>query len=263
MKKLIIFILGMSLFVMGCNKKELALPSPAVIKLTLQGYSLGDTLEALKGKEVIATLRANSSFSTIALITINDDQQKIDVRKKGATDILGSFEVGRTPFSQTKRIFFDGKTVQDKMEVTPVTNPANTGFRIKFQTDFPYFYGGAVDFIVWQQSVDMNTYEYTFTKMQEIKNVGSAFSGFIELPGLVSTDQIWNTYVFKVFKTGTTELPYTDEADVSGIQVPEYNFGIMDNMKAGESKLFLVRPYYTGNAVGESYEVEDISYFFR
>lgn len=149
------------------------------------------------------------------------------------------------------------------MEVTPVTNPQNAGFRIQFKTNFPYFYGGPVDFVFWEQDVDENTYEFTFKQVGELKNVDNAFSAFVELPELINTELVTKSYVFKVFKAGTTDLPYTEEADLSNLSSIEYNFGIIGNMKAGESRLLIVRPYYTDKTVGDSYEVEDIAYFFR
>lgn len=261
--RLFIYLLAITSFITACSKKELAMPSTAVVKVTLAGYSFGDTLEAVRGNVVIATLRANSGFSEIALIAVNGDKEQIGIRKKGTTAILSTFDVNRAPFEQQKRIFFDGKKIDDKIELTPVTNPKNVGFRIQFKTDFPYFYGGPVDFVFWEQDVDESTYEYTFKKITELKNVDNAFSDFVELPELINTSQVTKSYVFKVFKAGTEELPYTEEADLSNISSIEYNFGIINNMKAGESKLFIVRPYYTDKMVGDSYEVEDIANFFH
>lgn len=261
--RLFIYILTITSFITACGKKELAMPSTTAVKVTLAGYSFDDTLEAVKGNVVIATLRANSGFSQIVLVAVNNDKEQISLRKKGTTEILSTFDVNRTPFEQKKRIFFDGKTINDKIELTPVSNPGNVGFRIQFKTDFPYFYGGPVDFIIWEQHVDESTYEYTFEKVKEIKNVGNAFSDFVELPKLINTDLVTKTYVFKVFKAGTEELPYTEGADLSNISSMEYNFGIIENMKAGDSKLLIVRPYYTDRMVGDSYEVEDIASFLH
>ncbi|MEZ2444612.1 hypothetical protein AB6805_22960 [Chitinophaga sp. RCC_12] len=262
--RLLIYILAITLFTTACNKKELAIPPTAVVKMTFQGYSFDDTLEVVKNNEVLATLRANSSFSVIALIAVKNDKEEVGLRKKGTTAILSTFEVNRVPFEQQKKIFFDGKTVNDKMELTPVSNPANVGFRLLFKTDFPYFYGGPVDFVIWEQTVDNNTYEYTNKKITEVKNVGNAFGDFVELPRLISTDQVSKNYIFRVYKAGTTELPYKEGVDLSAIPDFEFYYGIIDAAKAGQSALLMVGPYYYSDTMlGEGFRVEDIAYFFR
>jgi hypothetical protein len=262
--KLFICIFSISLLTTSCNKKEPALPAPSVIKLTLQGYSVGDTLEAVKGNEVIATLRANAGFSAISLVAINGDKEEIGLRKKGTTAILKTLEVTRSPFTQQKRIYFDGKTIDDKIDLTPVTNPENMGFRIQFKTDFPYFYGGPVDFIFFEQTYNMETWEISIKEIKSLKNIDpGTFSAFIELPDLHSTDMIMKSYAYKVFKAGTTELPYTAEANLSNIEDMENNYGMIENFKTGESRLLIVSPYYTGKDVSPGYQTEDIAYFFR
>lgn len=261
--RLLIYTFLIALVATACNKKELAMPTASVVKMTFRGYSFDDTLEVVKGNEVLATLRANSSFEAITLIAVNNDKAQVGLRKKGTTEIISTIDVNRVPFNQEKKIFFDGKTVNDKMELTPVSNPANIGFRICFKTDFPYFYGGLVDFIIFEQSVDNNTYEFTNKEVTTVKNVGSAFSDFVELPRLISTDQVTKSYIFKVYKAGTRELPYKEGVDLSAIPDFEFYYGNIDG-KAGESALLKVSPYYYSDTqLGESFAVEDIAYFFR
>lgn len=261
--RLIIYTFFLAVVVTACNKKELAMPTPSVVKMTFRGYSFDDTLEVVKGNELLATLRANSSFEAIALIAVNNDKEQVGLRKKGTTEIISMIDVNKVPFQQRTKIFFDGKTVNDKMELTPVSNPANIGFRICFKTDFPYFYGGPVDFIIWERAMDNFTYEYTDKEITTVKNVGSAFSEFVELPHLSSTDQVTNSYVFRVYKAGTRELPYKEGVDLSAIPDLEFYYGNIDG-KAGESALLKVSPYYYSDTqLSESFAVEDIAYFFR
>lgn len=104
-RRSLIYMLTIVSFITACNKKELAVPSPSVVKMTFEGYAFNDTLEVMKGNEKLATLRANSGFSEIALIAINNDKEQIGVRKKGTTEILSTFEVPGRPSSNRKRYF--------------------------------------------------------------------------------------------------------------------------------------------------------------
>jgi hypothetical protein len=239
------------------------MPAPAVIKLTLKGYSQGDTLEALNNDVVIATMRADMSFETISVMAINGEKEQVALRKKGTKEILSTFEVGRQPFMQTKKIFFDGKKIDDKIELTPVTNPANMGFRMMFKTNYAHFYGGPVDIIIYEQEVNQVTFEFGFKEIKTCKDISDSFSSFIELPALISTDEIVRSYVYKVFKAGTKELPYTAAADLSYLSDPEYNYGYIEDFKAGDSRLLIIGPYYTDNFLFDSYQVDNIAVFFK
>jgi hypothetical protein len=259
-----VYILTITLLLTACNKKEPAMPTPSVVKMTFRGYSFYDTLEVVKGKELLATLRANSSFEVIALIAINNDKEQLGLRKKGTTEIISTIDVNRTPFQQNKKIFFDGKTVSDKVEVTPVSNPENIGFRLWFTTDFPYFYGGPVDFAISKLTYDNITYDFSFTPVKTIKNVGNTFSEFIELPLLTSTEQETSLYTVRVFKAGTTELPYKEGVDLSALPEPQFYYCSIDGLKAGQSALFKLSPFYSGEKyLRESFVLEDIASPFR
>lgn len=258
-----LYILTIASFITACNKKEPAILPTSVIKMIFKGYSFNDTLEVVQHNVVLATLRANSSFEAMSLIAIKNANEEIGLRKKGTSEIISTITVPPTPFMQTKKIFFDGKTVQDKIEVTPVKQPGNIGFRIWFKTDFPYFYGGPVDFVISKLSYDNSTYDFSFTPVTTIKNVGDTFSEFIELPRLTSTEQETNQYVLRIFKAGTTELPYKEGVDLSGIADFQFYYCIIDGLKAGQSGLFKVGPYYSEKTLGESFQMEDIAFPFR
>lgn len=261
--KLLIYTFTTIILATGCSKKEPALPAPAVIKLTLKGYSQGDTLEAVNNNAVIATMRADMSFETISLIAISGEKEQVTLRKKSTKEILSTFEVTRQPFVQTKKIFFDGKKVDDKIELTPVSNPNNMGFRMMFKTNYAHFYGGPVDIVLYEQTVNQVTYEFSFKEIKICKDIGDSFSSFIELPPLISTDEIVRSYVYKVFKAGTKELPYTAAADLTYMSGPEYNYGNIEDFKAGDSRLLIIGPYYTDNYLGDGYQVDNIALYFK
>lgn len=259
-----IYMFTIASFLTACNKKELAIPPVSVVKMTLQGYNADDTLEVVKGNEVLTIVKANSTFQAMATIVIRNDKEQIDLRKKRTKEIISTIDVNRTPFQQSKKIFFDGKTVSDKMEVTPVSNPGNIGFRLWFTTDFPYFYGGPVDFVISKATYDNITYDFSFTPVKTIKNVGNTFSEFIELPMLTSTEQETNLYIVRVFKPGTTELPYKDGVDLSALPELQFYYCPLDGLKAGQSALYKVSPYYYGEKqLGDAFALEDIAFFFR
>ena len=259
-----IYMFTIASFLTACNKKELAITPVSVVKMMLQGYNADDTLEVVKGNEVLTIVKANSNFQTTATIVIKNDKEQISLRKKKTKEIISTIDVNRTPYQQSKKIFFDGKTVNDKMEVTPVSNPENIGFRLWFITDFAGFYGGPVDFAISKVSYDNFTYDFTFTPLKTIKSVDNGFSEFIELPKLTSTEQTTNLYVVRVYKPGTTELPYKEGVDFSALPELQFYYCPIDGLKAGQSALYRISPYYYGEKqLGDSYSLEDIALFFR
>lgn len=258
-----LFLLVMICVLSACGKKELAMSTPAVVKLTIKGYSMGDTLEVIDGSAVIATLRADQGFAEFVQVSVKGEQQQMEIRKKRTKEVLGTIAVDRTPFMQTKRLYYDGKKMDDKIALTPVSKPGYMGIRMQFKTDFPYFYGGPVNITVYKRELNMITYEYTDELVRRLAVLPEVFSDFLELPMVESTDELWRSYIFKVSKAGTDELPYTSEADLSGLYDINNTYGDISNLKEGDSRLYIIGPYYDKKAVGDGYRTDDISAAFK
>lgn len=262
MKKILLLLLPV-LFAAACMKKEAAMPTPDVVKLNIKGFSMDDTLEFVHEGITIATAAANQGFDQTVMMAVKSGKDSIAVRKKGSTETIGQLEVNATPFFQSKKVYFDGATVTDNVELTPVSNPANMGFRASFKTAYPYFYGGPVDIELFEQKWDMNTFEITYHPLNiTIPAVGGAFSGFYELPELVSTPDVLRSYKFKVYKAGTKETVFTEQADLSGIPDPQNQYGTI-YFTAGESQLLVIDFYYSDATVFDDFSVQDIAAQFR
>lgn len=76
---------------------------------------------------------------------------------------------------------------------------------------------------------------------QKVSGITAAFGEFFELPPLVDPS---HNYMYKVYKEGTMEPPFTDMTNVK-FEVPEYEYGELVNgyaYVAGESYLLSLSP---------------------
>lgn len=254
-------ILMICLGLCACEKKELAMgENPAVVKLELNGYILNDTLEFTKNNKVICTAYEDQFIKDGLLFTADE----VQVRKKGNPSILSTFKIDATPFNQTQKFFYDGNTLSNDLPLTRVSNPANIGMRLRYSTNFSYFYGGPVDIEIFKSIIDWETFEFTKEPLLTIRNVTASFSEFFELPPSTNTELRTENYAFKVYKAGTKDAPYKDGVDYSNVDQPN-NFGDFASTEtAGLSLVFSIKEAgYQGNSIGQGYQVTDIGYFFR
>lgn len=248
----------------GCSKEELAMDTPAAVKLRLRGFATKDTLEFVSGDTVLLTAIPDNGFDQVFLLVVKEKTRQLQIRKKGTTAVIESLGIQAAPFDQEKKIYYDGVKVSDNIELTPVKDAHNGGMRLMFTTDYRYFYGGPVDIEIFHRRIDMSTFEYSDSSVKMLRNVTGSFGEFIELPEVISTDQLWESYVFKVYKAGTTELPYTEGADYSSMYDPYNNYGDLP-LAVGKSELLVISPYYNdgGAALGDGYAVQDLGVYFR
>lgn len=247
----------------GCSKEELAMDTPHAVKLRIRGFAAKDTLEFVSGDTVLLTAIPDNGFDQIFLLVVKEKPRQLQIRKKGTAAVIENLSIQASPFDQDKRIYYDGVKVSDKIELTPVKDVRNGGMRLMFTSGgYRYFYGGPVDIQIFHRRLDMNTFDYSDTPVKMVSNVTDSFGEFIELPEVISTDQIWESYVFRVYKAGTTEMPYTEGADYSNLYEP-YTGDLP--LAVGKSELLVISPnYYDGGAtLGNGYTVNDLSVYFR
>lgn len=183
--------------------------------------------------------------------------QKIEIRRKADQKAIGEFMVAPEPYKQVKKIFYDGTTFTDKIELTPVKDPNNMGVKFRFTSTSAAFYGGPVDIELFDSYIDFNLFEFVYTPIETIPNITSGFSGFIELPPLAPD----HSYEFKIYKVGTKEQPYNNSSLVT--TDPATNYGQL-GFDAGKSKLIAISPAKTGNGtVSNGYSVQDLTYAFQ
>lgn len=235
----------------------------SVVKVRMNGYIMSDTLDTYYNGVSTGALY-ESSFGEFSTGVILKPGKEVLIRKRSDGTKVSQFVIADTPFNQVIKLFYDGATLSDNIEVTPVSNPANTGIRLSFSTPFADFYGGPVDIEIFHSAFDWNLFSYTFTSVKKIVNVTSAFGDFFELPPLPASDDItYHAYALKVYKAGTTELPYSSMDKVL-ISDPENNYGQLPFV-AGGSQLLIISPGTADNntVVTDGYQYVDIASAFR
>ncbi|MEH6308779.1 hypothetical protein RYH73_24205 [Olivibacter sp. CPCC 100613] len=264
------YLLGFSIGIVGvffsCQKGDelVSANEEKVVRLTLQGYVMQDTLEFLKEGKVIC-----EAYETIFNIKTPEDRPIVSatglqVRKKGSTAILDTLSIEEEPFDQVLKIFYDGNSISDNIEITPVSSPDKIGMRFSMQTNNPYVIKGDVDVEIFEKVFTFfpdGTYSETYESLHIIKNVSDEFSEFLELPAITFDDpNVSKSYVFKVYQTGTKSYPFKE-----GVEFP---MGPIDNFYGdlyvvdGESALFQISPYLEDNQF-LGYNINDIAVYFQ
>ncbi|MCO5937034.1 hypothetical protein NAF17_15930 [Mucilaginibacter sp. RB4R14] len=261
MKKLKYLFLLLSLFLFACKKEQVFTnePKKSVVSLRIKGAVISqDTLEFVLNNKVLARGGTNFDIAKI-LLRAND---KVQIRKKADGKVIGAIDIAETPFNQERKIFYDGTTLLDNIVITPVTNPQNMGVRLSFNTPFADFYGGAVDIEVFHRILDLNTFEFTYISVMKINGLTQAFGDFFEFPPLpASNDFVLHGYVFKVYKAGTNQLPYT-KMDKVQLSDPDNTYGDI-GFTAGASQLLIVSPYIYDGFVVDGYAADDVAGLFK
>lgn len=261
MKKSKYLYLLLSLFLFACKKEQVFNQDQGqkVISLRVKSANLSsDTLQfVLNGKVII---EKGGSFDMAKILLRAND--KVQIRKKADGKVIGAIDIAETPFNQERRIFYDGTTLLDSIVITPVTNTQNMGLRLSFNTPFADFYGGAVDVEIFHRILDLNTFEFTYIPVTKTNSVTRSFGDFFELPPLPASDDfVLHNYVFKVYKAGTDELPYT-KMDKVQLSDPNNNYGDI-GFTAGASQLLIVSPYIYDGFVVDGYAADDIAGLFK
>jgi len=251
------------LILLACEKiTPLDDPNSATpVKMDIKGLVLTDTLEFVLDNVVIGQA-IESQFSISD--RLYSPGKKIQIRKKTGKTVVGEIEIEEEPRNQVKKIFYDGTTFTDKIDLTPVSNPDNMGVRMKFSSSSKLFYGGPVDVKFMIQEIDMNTFSFSYVNTDLIfKNVTSSFGDFHEVPPLVSDDTTLRQYVVVVHKAGTNEAPYKNGIELGGYPDPNVVLGNLDTFTAGESVLLSIADTFASETLLDSYRIEDLSTPFK
>ncbi len=106
---------GMLLFMLcvSCNKKELAvLDEGKVVKLTVKGNST-EQLEFIYKDEVIAETKTLPAFELNTLLSVDEKDAEIKIRKKGSTETLKSKLISASSYNQDLTVYYDGNKIYD------------------------------------------------------------------------------------------------------------------------------------------------------
>ena len=256
MKKIEAFIPVLLIIMLwACNKPEpLNNEESKVTRLLVKGYVMTDTLEFLNKGKLIGRAFETDFKMPDNLFVVHD---KVVVRRKSDGKTVGEIFIADTAFIQTQKLFYDGNTLSDNLQLTPVANPENMGVRLRFFTPFADFYGGPVDIEFYDLSINFDTFEFIYTTVKVVRDVTATFSEFVELPPISPE----HNYVIKVWKAGTKELPYTSMDNVH-VDDPDHNHGPFE-FAAGTSKLLSIAPSLSGTFVLDGYTIDDFSGPFR
>jgi len=138
-------VIGLSL---SCSKVELLSPEPLkLVKLNITGTSEVD-LEYLYKDSVIAESEIMNSkgINLNMLITLNDQEGVLKIRKKGASEILLTKAIAATPFEQNINVYYDGNKIYNNTISLGIKGFALSG-ELEFLLDGVVFSSnsGAVD----------------------------------------------------------------------------------------------------------------------
>lgn len=105
-----------SFLLFSCKKQEKVVPDPPhIIKLQIKGSTVNDALEFVKNGKVIAESgKSEGEFGMDLLLTVDQPEAEIQIRKKGQTDILATRKIVADQFEQVIRCYYDGKTAYDE-----------------------------------------------------------------------------------------------------------------------------------------------------
>ena len=98
----------------SCSKQEQFNEQTKNIQLSISGSST-DTLEYLIGGKVIATSNPISGFNIKTLVSTDENQQELQIRKKGSAEILQTKSIKSAPFEQSITCYYDGTKLYDKI----------------------------------------------------------------------------------------------------------------------------------------------------
>lgn len=122
-----LFVAGFTVLFNSCTKQEVLKPDPAkVIQLLISGTTT-DELEFIYKDSVIAVASNPTGFEIKTLISVNNKNDELKIRKKGSTEILQSRIITQTPFSQNMNVYYDGNTVYNDAVSYHIKGYALTG----------------------------------------------------------------------------------------------------------------------------------------
>lgn len=138
-------VIGLSL---SCSKADLLSPEPLkLVKLNITGTSEVN-LEYLYKDSVIAESKIMNSngINLNMLITLNDQEGDLKIRKKGTSEILLTKAIAAAPFEQNINIYYDGNKIYNNTISLGIKGFALSG-ELEFLIDGVVFSSnnGAVD----------------------------------------------------------------------------------------------------------------------
>lgn len=94
----------------SCKKQEKVVPDPPhIIKLQIRGSTVNDTLQFVKNGKVIAESgKSEGEFGMDLMLTLDQPEAEIQIRKKGQTDILATRKIVADKFEQVIKCYYDG-----------------------------------------------------------------------------------------------------------------------------------------------------------
>ncbi|TKC55456.1 hypothetical protein FBD94_25100 [Pedobacter hiemivivus] len=113
---LTVVIAMISFLLFSCKKQEKVFPDPPhIIKLEIRGSTVNDTLQFVKSGKVIAESgKSEGEFGMNLLLTLDEPEAEIQIRKKGQTDILATRKIVADKFEQVIRCYYNGEKAYDE-----------------------------------------------------------------------------------------------------------------------------------------------------
>jgi len=246
----------------SCKKGVEAVPEfVRPVRVEFKGLVLNDSLELISAGKVIG--KAFETEFRMSSVYYNPNEL-ITVRRIADKKVFAEFQVTKAPFKQVKILYYDGVTLADNLALTPVTNPANVGVRLRFSSSFKDVFKGPVDVEIFDTVIDWDTWQYTYISVKTVTGVNAVFGDFFELPPLQDET---HSYMYRVYKSGTKEPPFTDLKDVI-FEGPSMEYGELIgsySFTGGDSRLLSLSPQLsmTDREIVTGYTAIDFSAPFK
>ncbi|SMD17808.1 hypothetical protein [Pedobacter nyackensis] len=111
-----IVIAMITFLLFSCKKQEKVVQDPPhIIKLEIRGSTVNDTLQFVKNGKVIAESgKSEGEFGMNLMLTLDQPEAEIQIRKKGQTDILATRKIVADKFEQVIKCYYNGETAYDE-----------------------------------------------------------------------------------------------------------------------------------------------------
>jgi hypothetical protein len=204
------------------------------VSLTIKGYATSATLEFLANGYVIGS--GTGPVSLTKQIGIEEGKtQTIQIRIKGATDILATKVLASSPAAQSMQFYYDGTALVNDLIFPSPANPASMRVSAKFQTTLPDVYTGPADLLFFSYATNSGTSGAVVT-VPEIRiplPENGAFSTSFELPALPTG----YSYAFKVVKRSTADMPYNAVNELMPVRAYA---PVVVNFVSGGSQMWII-----------------------
>lgn len=241
----------------------------------INGFVMSGELEFLLDGKLI--YEGTSKIELLKTILIDgENSRKLEIRKKGETNILLTETIKPNIKNQSLGFFFDGNEMVKGIKLDPPKNPNNMAISAQFKTTFTdpnssslYFTGkNEIDLVFYVRKKGTLTSSIIQPELRIGFLLDGTFTNF-ELPPLSDNSL---EYSFDIVEKGSNNIPYIRGSKATSTypelksNLGRYGEGIP--FEAGNSKLLLISDFFQSITVSPKHRIPigkimDLSQYFQ